>query len=159
LQQTKKQRSDISGLQYKRESELEKENVKALEEKNKQVSAKDEKMRLLEAGMKLGDIQKSSWLDVAKEISTQYPEIDEIYLSEAVQWERAKGKVADDLIILNVQSNAPLPADAHDKITAWLKVRIKNEHVKVIIEPQIPPDALIKAKAQKTASKPNKKQS
>lgn len=159
LHQSKNQRIDISALKSNIVSDLYKENLMALEEKNKQLNAKDAKIRTLESGLKLGQIQKATWLDVAHEISTQYPEIEDVYLSEAVQWQKAKGKVADDLIILNVQSNAPLPADTQDKITAWLKVRIKNEHVKVIIDPLEPPEKLIKAKQEKAATTPKKKQS
>jgi len=158
LHQAKNQRIDVSALKSNIVSDLYKENLKALEEKNKLISEKEFKIRNLEAGLKVGEIRKAVWMDVSNELNTQYPEIEDIYFSEAVEWQKNKGKVADGLIIVNLNSTAPLTLESFDKIKAWLKVRIKNDNIKVIVEPKpVAPALTDDTDKDSTAKKPKTK--
>jgi hypothetical protein len=127
LHQAKEQHIDITALKSNIVSDLYKENLMALEEKNKQIST-------LESQINQDVSKKQTWLDLSNEISVQYPEIKDIYVSEAMQWSKGEGKVAENLTILNLKTTSELTPDTIYKITEWFKVRIKSDNVKVIVE-------------------------
>jgi uncharacterized hydrophobic protein (TIGR00271 family) len=127
LHQAKEQHIDITALKSNIVSDLYKENLMALEEKNKQINT-------LESQINQDVSKKQTWLDLSNEISVQYPEIKDIYVSEAMQWSKGEGKVAENLTILNLKTTSELTPDTIYKITEWFKVRIKSDNVKVIVE-------------------------
>lgn len=127
LHQAKEQYIDITALKSNIVSDLYKENLMALEEKNKQIDA-------LEKNLNISAEKKQVWLDLSNELSTQYPEITDIYVSEAMRWAKGEGKVDENLTILNLKTGRYLPAETIYKITEWLKVRVKSDNVRVIVD-------------------------
>lgn len=125
--QAKKQTIDVTALKSNIISDLYKENLNLLDERNK-------KIRQLETGIQQTKNKKQTWLDLSNEISTQYPEISDIYVSEAVKWSKGQGEMDERLTILNLKTTSVMPPDTIYKITEWLKVRIKSSNVKVIVE-------------------------
>jgi len=97
-----------------------------LEEKNKIITTLESKINQ--------DVAKKTWLDLSNELSVQYPEIKDIYISEPMEWTKGEGKVSDNLTILNLKTTSELMPDTIYKITEWFKIRIKSDNVKVIVE-------------------------
>ncbi len=127
LHQAKEQHIDLTALKSNIVNDLYKENLALLEEKNKKIA-------VLESGLEDNEKQKKIWFDLANEVSVQYPEVRDIYISEAMQWSKGQGKVAENLTVLNLKTTTIIPEETVYKITEWLKVRIKSENVKVIVE-------------------------
>lgn len=127
LHQAKEQHIDLTALKSNIVNDLYKENLALLEEKNKKIAE-------LESGLEDNEKQKKIWFDLANEVSVQYPEVRDIYISEAMQWSKGQGKVAENLTVLNLKTTSIIPEETVYKITEWLKVRIKSDNVKVIVE-------------------------
>lgn len=127
LHQAKEQYIDLTALKSNIVNDLYKENLALLEEKNKKIAE-------LQSGLEQSAKQKQIWFDLSNEVSVQYPEVRDIYISEAMQWSKGQGKVAENLTVLNLKTTSLIPPETVYKITEWLKVRIKSENVKVIVE-------------------------
>jgi uncharacterized hydrophobic protein (TIGR00271 family) len=68
---------------------------------------------------------------IAKELFTQYPNIIEVSLSSGSKI-HLSDSVASEQIIAFLTTEKPMPAENHDRIERWLKVRLKNENVIVV---------------------------
>ena len=68
---------------------------------------------------------------IAKELFTQYPNITEVSLSSGSKI-HLSDSVASEQIIAFLTTEKPMPAENHDRIERWLKVRLKNENVIVV---------------------------
>jgi len=131
LHQAKEQHIDLTALKSNIVSDLYKENLAVLEDKNKKINELED--GLAETAKDTAK-KKQTWFDLSNELSTQYPEVTDIYISEAMQWSKGQGKVAENLTVLNLKASSMLPPETIYKITEWLKVRVKSSNVKVVIE-------------------------
>ena len=69
--------------------------------------------------------------DISKELFTQYPNIVEVSLSSGAAV-NVSDSIATEQIIAFITTQKPMPAENHDRIERWLKVRLKNENVVVV---------------------------
>ena len=69
--------------------------------------------------------------DISKELFTQYPNITKVSLSSGAAV-NASDSTNTEQIIAFITTQEPMPAENHDRIERWLKVRLKNENVLVI---------------------------
>ena len=69
--------------------------------------------------------------NIAKELFTQYPNITEVSLSSGSKV-HVSDSVATEQIVAFITTEKPMPAENHDRIERWLKVRLKNENVIVV---------------------------
>lgn len=127
VKQAKDQHIDVTALKTNIMSDLYQANLVALEQKNQTIQS-------LQNNFSQITQSKADWEDMSAEVHTLYPEVTEVYLSQAIQWRQGEGKVNDNLILMNIKTNSKLSKDSLYKITKWLKVRSKSEHVKVIVE-------------------------
>ena len=68
---------------------------------------------------------------ISKELFTQYPEITEVSLSSGSVIHSTDSTTTEQIIAF-ITTQKPMPAENHDRIERWLKVRLKNENVLVI---------------------------
>lgn len=127
VHQTKNQVIDVTALKSNIVSELYKENLYELEEKNKTIHN-------LQAELQQTANSKTEWRNMAAELHAQYPHIREVLFSEAVQWKAGSANINDKLIVLNVTASSKLSRSEQYRITEWLKVRVKSQNVKLIVE-------------------------
>ncbi len=125
--QATSQHIDVSAIKSNIVSELYKENLLSIEQKTKTISELQTKLAKI-------DNQKKEWREMAAEINIQYPEINEIYFSEATYWKKGAGTITEHLIVMNVKVNKKPQKDMGYKLTEWLKFRSKSDNVKVVIE-------------------------
>ena len=118
---------DVIALKENIVSDLYKTNLLALEQKNK--ALEDMKTRLSAI-----DEKKAEWQAMSSELSAQYPQIREIFLSNASQWLKGDPGVSKELIVLDIRAASKLSKEDVYRITEWLKVRSKTDQVKVVIE-------------------------
>jgi uncharacterized hydrophobic protein (TIGR00271 family) len=127
VHQTKDQAVDVTALKSNIVSELYKDNLYALEEKNKTIQT-------LQAELQAISNNKAVWRNISAELHAQYPQIREVLFSEAVQWTVDHNKDDDQLIVLNITASSKLSKSEQYRITEWLKVRINTDKIKLIIE-------------------------
>ncbi len=127
VHQAKDQSIDLTALKTTIVSDLYKDNLVALDQKNKKIEE-------LTMQLKAVKDRKVIWEDVSAELSAQYPQVLEVYLSEASLWKKGEGKVRDDMVVLNVKTSSKINSNAVYNITQWLKIRLKTNNIKVIID-------------------------
>ena len=99
----------------------------ALEQKNKVVEDLKSQLNAINA-------EKATWQSISNELSAQYPQIREIYLSTANQWRKGDLTENEELLVLNIKTASKLSKDDVYRITEWLKVRVGVKEVKIVIE-------------------------
>ncbi|OIR04551.1 hypothetical protein GALL_132210 [mine drainage metagenome] len=127
VHQSKDQTIDVTALKSNIVSELYKDNLYVLEEKDKTIQK-------LQSELQTIDMNKAEWKHMATELHALYPQIREALFSEAVQWKADDGNANNQLIVLNITTSSKLKQSEQYKITEWLKVRVKNDNVKLIVE-------------------------
>jgi hypothetical protein len=125
--QSKDQSVDVSALKSNIVSELYKENLYELENKNKTI-------RELEAKISATETVKAEWRNISAELHAQYPQIREVLFSEAVQWKVGESPADEKVIVLNISASSKISRSDQYRISEWLKVRIKTNNIKLIIE-------------------------
>lgn len=127
VHQSKDQSVDITALKSNIVSELYKENLYELEKKNKTIQE-------LQAELQKISDTKAAWRDISAELHAQYPQIREVFFSEAVQWKAGDASTNDNQIVVNINASSKLSRNDQYRIIEWLKVRIKRDNIKLIIE-------------------------
>lgn len=127
VHQTKNEVVDVTALKSNIVSELYKENLYQLEEKNALIQN-------LQSQLQKIDSSKAQWRDIAAELNAQYPQVREVLFSEAVQWKANDNSADEKIIVLNVTASSKLSRSEQYRITEWLKVRVKTDKVKFIVE-------------------------
>jgi hypothetical protein len=127
VHQSKDNTVDVTALKSNIVSELYKENLYNLEEKNKTIQN-------LQAELQGISANKAEWRNISAELHAQYPQIREVLFSEAVQWKVDNDKGNDKQIVLNITASSKLNSNDRYRITEWLKVRIKTDNIKLIID-------------------------
>lgn len=125
--QAQEQSLDVTELKENIVSDLYKNNLLALEQKNKVVEDLKSQLNAINA-------EKAKWQSISNELSAQYPQIREIYLSKANQWLKGELKENEELLVLNIKTASKLSKDDVYRITEWLKVRVGVKEVKIVIE-------------------------
>lgn len=127
VHQSKNEVVDVTALKSNIVSELYKENLYRLEEKNTLIESLQNELQKI-------DTSKAQWRDIAAELHAQYPQIREVLFSEAVQWKVDDSSSSDKIIVLNATASSKLSKSEQYRITQWLKVRVKTDKVKLIVE-------------------------
>lgn len=127
VHQSKQQTVDVTALKSNIVSELYKDNLYALEEKNKTIQQLNDKLRQ-------ADTNKAEWLNVSAELNAQYPQIREVMLSKATPWKAGEGADEKPQIVVNIKTASKLSKSDRYRITNWLKLRVKSEQVVLIVE-------------------------
>lgn len=125
--QAQDQALDMTALKENIVSDLYKTNLVALEQKNQALEDMKARLRAI-------DDKKALWQAMSAELAVQYPQIREIYLSTANQWQKGDPGAGNELILLNVRVASKLNKEDIYRITEWLKVRAKSDQVRVVIE-------------------------
>jgi uncharacterized hydrophobic protein (TIGR00271 family) len=127
VHQSKDQAIDVTALKSNIVRELYKDNLYALEEKNKTIQK-------LQAEIQKSVTNKAEWLSISAELHAQYPQIREVMLSNATQWKAGEGTNQNVMIVINVKAASKLSSTDKYKITDWLKLRVKSDNVVLIVE-------------------------
>lgn len=127
VHQSKNEVLDVTALKSNIISELYKENLYQLEEKNTQIQN-------LQSELEQINTNKTEWQNIAAELHAQYPQIREVLFSEAVQWKVNDNNSDEKIIVLNARASSKLSQSEQRRITKWLKVRVKSNNVKLIVE-------------------------
>ncbi|MDD5181346.1 MAG: DUF389 domain-containing protein [Gallionellaceae bacterium] len=96
----------------------------SIEEKNKRILE-------LEKELAAATAVHTEQQQAAKELYAQYPAITKVALAEAPIWD-ADGTTKSNMLIVEVTSKKPLGKEDTRRISAWLKVKMGVEQVKLI---------------------------
>ena len=102
-----------------------------LEHSDQQIKALNDSIDKLAATLNEYKTKEIPVGDISKELFTQYPNITKVSLSSGAAV-NASDSTNTEQIIAFITTQEPMPAENHDRIERWLKVRLKNENVLVI---------------------------
>ena len=110
----------------------EKEIVKGIYEQNdRQIKRLTDSIAQLTATLSNYQSKEIPVEAISKELFTQYPNILEVSLSSGSTI-HVSDSVASEQIIAFITTEKPMPAENHDRIERWLKVRLNNENIMVV---------------------------
>lgn len=125
--QSKDQNIDVTALKSNIVSELYKDNLYALEEKNKTIQK-------LQDELQKTTTKQTEWLSIPAELNAQYPQIREVMVSNATPWKAGVGHANNVLVVVNVKTTSKLSSNDKYRILAWLKLRVKSDNVDLVVE-------------------------
>ncbi|MGB4812059.1 MAG: TIGR00341 family protein [Methylophilaceae bacterium] len=133
--QAKEQAIDVTAIKDNVVQDLYQHNLQEQTQMEAQMQAQRSKeLSDLKAQLAATNAEKTNWQAISKELSVQYPQIIELYLSNAHQWSKDETSLGQKYLIVNIKTSSKIDEDDVNKITAWLKVRANTEHVKVVME-------------------------
>lgn len=127
VHQSKDNAVDVTALKSNILNDLYKDNLHVLEEKNKTIQALQSELQGVSA-------HKEEWRSISAELHAQYPQIREVLFSEAVQWKIGENNPNDKQILVSITASSKLSRNDQYRIIEWLKVRIKTDSIKLIVD-------------------------
>jgi len=99
-----------------------------------EISKKENQIRSLEE--ELYNMKKTEipYPQVAKEISAQFPEITDIYLSKGAQVHTADSTTVKNMLMVVAKSQKPIQPEKLQRLSNWLKIRLSDTTVVVLNE-------------------------
>jgi uncharacterized hydrophobic protein (TIGR00271 family) len=125
VHQQSNKKIDIASLKTNLLNDLYSTSLKTSEEKDKRIQALESELAQIKA-------KQPDSLSIARELQTQYPMLQRLALAKTPVW-KADGSTEKSSLIAYLGVSRPISSAEQKKITAWLKVRTKEEHVRLII--------------------------
>lgn len=116
---------DLASLKTNLLSDLYSTSQKAGEEKEKRIQQLENELATVKAEQPDGQ-------SIAQELRTQYPMLQKVVLAKAPVW-LADGTTKETALLAYLMVSKPIRTADQKKIIAWLKVRTKMEHVRLIV--------------------------
>ncbi len=133
-QQANQERIDVSSLKTGLLSDLYTKSQLALEKKDQQIRELQDtlnKRRELDKQMR----------QIPDELQAIFPQVAEIWLAEAIVWERKAGLQADQAVVLNLRTPQPLATEDRLRVENWLLARLKVKAVKLVVQSEAKPSS------------------
>lgn len=128
VHQTDQRHVDVTSLKTGLLSDLYTKSQISLENKDKTI-------RRLQDALNAQKNSHDQLKMVPAELYVLFPQINEIWLSEALVWDQSSGIKSQPTAVLNLSVSQPLKKKDQAKIEQWLLMRIQAEHVKLVVEP------------------------
>ncbi len=125
VHQPSSKKIDIASLKTSLLKDLYSTRLKTSEEKDMYVQALENELAQIKA-------EEPDSQSIARELHTQYPMLLQVALAKAPLWQ-ADGSTAESSLIAYLEVNKTIPEADQNKIIAWLKIRTKTEHVRLLI--------------------------
>lgn len=125
--QTGSQTIDVAALRSNLLGDLYKESRAAIEKKDKTIA----QLQAENASLKDRQRQLSA---IPEELHAMYPQIVNVALSEAPEWNDKAGWTSRNTVLLTVGSLKALSKTDQKKIEQWIGVRLKAESVRLVIQ-------------------------
>ena len=116
---------DIASLKISLLKDMYSTRLKTSEEKDKRIQTLENELEQIKAEQQDGQ-------NIARELRTQYPMLQRLALAKTPIWQ-ADGSANESSLIAYLVVSRPISATDQKKIIAWLKVRTKMEHVRLVI--------------------------
>jgi len=127
VHQSKDQAIDVTALKSNIVSELYKDNLYALEDRNKTIQK-------LQGELEKHSANRAEWHNISKELNALYPQIRTVLLSDGALWKVGEDASKDPIIVANIKVTSKLSLSTKYKITEWLKLRVKSDNVILIVD-------------------------
>ena len=116
---------DIASLKTSLLKDLYSTRLKTSEEKDKRIQTLENELDQIKAEQQDGQ-------NIARELRTQYSMLQRLALAKTPIWQ-ADGSANESSLIAYLVVSRPISATDQKKIIAWLKVRTKMEHVRLVV--------------------------
>ncbi len=125
VHQPSSKKIDIAFLKTSLLKDLYSTRLKTGEEKDKHTQTLENELAQIKSEQPDGQ-------SIAREMQTQYPMLQRLALAKTPIW-KADGSTNENSLIAYVEVNKTVPEADQKKIIAWLKIRTKTEHVRLLI--------------------------
>lgn len=125
IHQSGSNKIDIASLKTSLLKDLYSTRLKSGEEKDKQARELESKLAQIKA-------EQPDSQSIARELQTQYPMLQQLALAKTPIW-NVDGSANESALIAYLVASKSISAREQKKIVAWLKVRTKTEHVRLIV--------------------------
>ena len=102
------------------------------EHSDRQIKTLNDSIAKLSAALSAYQAKEIPTRAISNELFAQYPEITGLSLTQGSAVDD-QGKVTEQIVAF-VTANKPITPEQHDRIERWLKVRLKNDNVLVIVQ-------------------------
>jgi uncharacterized hydrophobic protein (TIGR00271 family) len=126
-QQADQQRIDVTTLKTGLLNDLYIASQQSIEQKDKVIQKLSTEL-LKQKGL------QTQMQQVPNELHVLYPQIDEIWFSQATNWSQESGVSNDFITLLNIHTTKPLKADDQERIKKWILARMNITTIKLVIE-------------------------
>lgn len=125
--QTGEQRIDVAALKSNLLGDLYRESQTLIEKKDKIISQLQEELTTVETN-------QQRLIGIPAELNALYPQIKHVVLSESPEWNKQTGWEKQNTVVLNVRATKPLSRIDQDRISQWLRTRLKSESIRLVVE-------------------------
>ena len=125
--QTGEQRIDVAALKSNLLGDLYRESQTLIEKKDKIISQLQEELTTVETN-------QQRLIGIPAELNALYPQIKHVVLSESPEWNKQTGWEKQNTVVLNVRASKPLSRIDQDRISQWLRTRLKSESIRLVVE-------------------------
>ncbi len=126
-QQADQQRLDVSTLKSGLLSDLYTKSQQALEKKEQQIQS-------LQNSLSLQRNMQTQMKNIPDELNALFPQITEIWLSEAINWAEKEGVKKEPVVLLTLKLSKVLSVEEKTRLENWLNARIKPHQTKLVLE-------------------------
>jgi uncharacterized hydrophobic protein (TIGR00271 family) len=126
-QQADQQRIDVTTLKTGLLNDLYIASQQSIEQKDKMIQKLSTEL-LNQKGL------QTQMRQVPNELHVLYPQIDEIWFSQATNWTQEGGISKDVVTLLNISTTKQLTIDDQDRIKNWILARMNINNLKLVIE-------------------------
>ncbi|MFJ2986804.1 DUF389 domain-containing protein [Collimonas sp. NPDC087041] len=126
-QQADQQKIDVSTLKSGVLSDLYTISQQSLESKEK-------KIQELQSALNSREELQVQFRRVPDELHAIFPQVTEVWLSEALDWTQGTGLKDSPVVVLNVKVAKALSAEDRSRIENWLGARIRTKTIKLVVE-------------------------
>jgi len=125
--QTGDQRIDVAGLKSSLLSDLYKDSQATLAKKETELDALQKEIEALKSNA-------DRFSDIPSELHALYPQIDNVLIAEAHDWDAENGLSNQKTIVMNVKSARRLAEADRIRLEDWLRTRVKTDKVRLVVE-------------------------
>ncbi len=124
IHQSSNPQLDIASLKTSLLSDLYSASLKTSEERDKRIKE-------LEVELAQNKASQPDTQSIAQELKTQYPQVVDMALMKTVLW-KSEGNHSELILLAYLTSKQAISAPDKAKIIAWLKIRTRMDHVRLI---------------------------
>lgn len=128
--QTGDQRMDVAALK----SNLMGDFYKKIQLALAALENKDKTIEQLRGKLDSEEARQQRFKDVPAELHALYPHIENVLLTESPDWNAGTGWNDRNTVVLSIRSSKRLSKGDQSKIEQWLRMRLKSDSVKLVIE-------------------------
>jgi hypothetical protein len=100
---------------------------------DRKISERDADIKKLEEELMAAKAVDIPYVQITSEISSSYPQIQEVHLAQGASVKTDSLAIHQSMLVM-VKANTEMMPEDSVKLSSWLKIRLNNENVNLIIK-------------------------